>query len=408
MKKTFISSAVLALAFPAAAFALSMPTLAPVPASVDADTYTLKIYTKPGAKVTVIGGPADIAPKTDGQEGDVKDGIVMMEVGLSQNTDNVFSINAALDTETSEAATFTVKESAGGSAAKAGVTSEDKILSFDPLPDVVYGVTYEVTGSTSPDTYVYFTRQDTDALVAKVKSNAAGTFRVKVPLRVNETNRINASAEGAKGGTVVQLVFKVLPAMEPAESRMEVKDPEKHQPLPFKDAQTHWGESYIRTLYERGVINGKTLDRFDPDGLMTRAELTKVAMNAFGYELPTEVTEDPFIDVPKGSWFAVFVQAAKNAGVITGFEDGFHPNAYINRAAALKILLTAAGFKPSSDAAGFKDVAKNEWFAGYVAFAKKSGVVSGYKDGTFRPDGTITRAEVAKIVTVLLSLKNNQ
>ncbi|MBN1258346.1 hypothetical protein JXA05_01170, partial [Candidatus Peregrinibacteria bacterium] len=70
-----------ALAFPAGVFALSAPTVDSVPESVNADVYTLKIHTEQGAKVTVVGGPSDLAPVTDGADGDALDGVVQVMVG---------------------------------------------------------------------------------------------------------------------------------------------------------------------------------------------------------------------------------------------------------------------------------------------------------------------------------------
>ncbi|MDZ4216826.1 MAG: S-layer homology domain-containing protein, partial [Candidatus Gracilibacteria bacterium] len=67
--------------------------------------------------------------------------------------------------------------------------------------------------------------------------------------------------------------------------------------LPFEDAQGHWAKDYIKELYQKQIISGKTLSTFAPDEPITRAELTKIALNAFQVQLPKSIDEIPFADV---------------------------------------------------------------------------------------------------------------
>lgn len=88
-----------------------------------------------------------------------------------------------------------------------------------------------------------------------------------------------------------------------------------------------------------------------------------------------------------------------NRGIITGYADGsFRPDNGINRAEFIKLLV--AGFKSSElrvDTNCFRDV-KDEWFSSYVCAAKRLGWIEGYGDNTFRPDLMINRAEAMKIL----------
>ena len=90
--------------------------------------------------------------------------------------------------------------------------------------------------------------------------------------------------------------------------------------------------------------------------------------------------------------------------MVGGYADGtFSPDAPINRAEAMKILLE--GYDPYDDSAadaGFSDVASDAWYAPYVNYAAANNIVSGYEDGTFGSDKNITRGEVAKVVSLLL------
>lgn len=186
----------------------------------------------------------------------------------------------------------------------------------------------------------------------------------------------------------------------------------------FRDIVGHWAQSYITAIANMGIVSGKTALSFAPDDQITRAELTKVAVNAFNVHVSPSVTETPFIDVATDAWYAPYVKAAKDAGVVEGFAGGgFSPNVPISRAEALKILIEAAGFEDVYDnyqtnyasKAGwyyvfFPDVQIGQWYSKYVAYAKDFGIVSGYSNGDFKPGNFITRAEVAKVVTKILDL----
>ncbi len=86
--------------------------------------------------------------------------------------------------------------------------------------------------------------------------------------------------------------------------------------------------------------------------------------------------------------------------VIKGYNDGtFRPDNSVNRAELLKILVSGAGYSPSSSKYNscFPDV-KKDWYAPYVCFAKEKGWVNGYSDGTFRPDQAVNKVEAIKML----------
>ena len=189
-------------------------------------------------------------------------------------------------------------------------------------------------------------------------------------------------------------------------------------PVLFTDIQNHWAEDYIKQLASSGVVNGKNEYSFSPDEFITRAELTKIAVNAFGFN-SADADQSPFRDVKADTWFAPYVQSAKENGLIQGYNQHyFRPNEVINRAEALKILLEAGSFDNLFDYYNenyankndwwyvfFIDVPIGEWYSHYVAYAKDASVIGGYEDGTFKPANNITRAEVAKMVMKILELK---
>gem|GEM_PF-3137947 len=90
----------------------------------------------------------------------------------------------------------------------------------------------------------------------------------------------------------------------------------------------------------------------------------------------------------------------KDRGIINGYSDGtFKPDKTVNRAELLKILVEGKGVTPDANQYGncFKDV-KTEWFAPYVCYAKEQGWVTGYSDGNFRPAQTVNKVESLKML----------
>ncbi len=94
----------------------------------------------------------------------------------------------------------------------------------------------------------------------------------------------------------------------------------------------------------------------------------------------------------------------KSKGIVKGYDDGtFLPDTTINRAEFMKIIIGAAILDPQGSGC-FTDV-KDEWFAKYICEAKNKGYVSGYPDGTFKPDLNISVVEASKIVVKAFGLK---
>jgi hypothetical protein len=198
--------------------------------------------------------------------------------------------------------------------------------------------------------------------------------------------------------------------------------------MAFTDIAGHWAQSYIEDIASKGIVSGKTSTKFAPDDNITRAELTKIAVealfddntieNCLSEKLQPDWSYVFFKDVPISAWYAKYVCVAKDKGIVSGISGEFKPDLSITRAETLKILLVAAGFndinqnfsanytsKPGWTFVSFPDALIGEWYAKYVAYAKDKNVIGGYSDGTFRPGNSITRAEVAKIVTKILDLK---
>ncbi len=106
----------------------------------------------------------------------------------------------------------------------------------------------------------------------------------------------------------------------------------------------------------------------------------------------------PFADVAKGSWYYEGVRYAYENGLMSGTGEGTSsPDLPTSRGMLVTILYRLAG-SPAAGSASFTDVAKGQWYADGVAWASANGVVSGYPDGSFRPNDTITREQMAAIL----------
>ncbi len=167
----------------------------------------------------------------------------------------------------------------------------------------------------------------------------------------------------------------------------------------FTDVTGHWAHDYITELYADGIVSGKSANVFAPDETTTRAELTKMVLLAFEYDVPESVAESGFDDVDANEWYAPYIVKAKELGLVEGYEDGtFKPNQEVNRVEALKIILSASELEITGGEMEFDDTTAGAWYEKFVAYAQFKNIVGGYGDGTFAPSNSITRAECAKML----------
>jgi len=196
----------------------------------------------------------------------------------------------------------------------------------------------------------------------------------------------------------------------------------------FSDVTGHWIEP-ITTFLSRvwnddagtPLLQGYLVTKdgveqrmFAPNKPITRYELLRFAFMSKCVDLVRDVQDVPlrFTDVSKTAFLTGdaalkrrVVYTAADLGITLGYRDGtFKPDVELTRAEALKILILTAGLPPVSGGPGltFSDVKPDAWYAPYVERAVYDGFISGFPDGTFRPDAKITRAEALKVLYVLL------
>ncbi len=168
----------------------------------------------------------------------------------------------------------------------------------------------------------------------------------------------------------------------------------------FTDIAGHWAERYIKYLAEKGCIEGfpgiNGTREFRPNQEMTRAQLVKILIACEGgTDISTPATP-PFSDVPVTHFAAGYIAEAKRLGFISGYPDGtFKPDQTIIRVEGLKMILLKK-FLASKIIGGsmdFTDTIKGQWYEKYVAFAQLKGFVTGYLDSTGKPTGKFGPAD---------------
>lgn len=148
--------------------------------------------------------------------------------------------------------------------------------------------------------------------------------------------------------------------------------------------------------YEDGTVR--------PQGNITRAEVATIFFRLLTDEVREEYwsTESGYSDVSSSDWYNNAISTLSNLGVITGYEDGtFRPNASISRAEFVTIATRFFDYTAEYEGT-FSDVSYSSWYADFVQAAVDMGLVNGYENGTFRPNASITRAEAVAIVNRVL------
>ena len=138
-----------------------------------------------------------------------------------------------------------------------------------------------------------------------------------------------------------------------------------------------------------------------PNGSITRAEVSTILFRLLSDKTRDEyfTTESSFTDVKAGAWYNNSIATLEKAGVIVDTAKGgaFRPNEAITRAELAAMLAQFSDAKPVKGVK-FSDVSSEHWAYEAIAIAAKMGWIEGYPDGTFRPDATITRAEMMTLV----------
>ncbi|MBC8123022.1 MAG: S-layer homology domain-containing protein [Gemmatimonadaceae bacterium] len=180
------------------------------------------------------------------------------------------------------------------------------------------------------------------------------------------------------------------------------------QAADFGDIQGYWAQPYVSTLADRQVIGGFPDGSFRPSAPITRAQFAAIAAKALNLGAGSGGGGGSFNDVPSSYWAARAISAVSGSGLVTGFPDGsFRPEEKITRAQALVILSKSLRENPANtNALGkYEDAqAVPDWARDSVSKAANAGIIVNFPNtGEIEPNRLATRGEVAALMYQTLS-----
>lgn len=178
----------------------------------------------------------------------------------------------------------------------------------------------------------------------------------------------------------------------------------------FLDTANHWSNTELKFAAAHLLVEGYPDGNFRPEGTVTRAEFVAMLVRAMGLEVKGGATH--FVDVPATQWYAGYVKAAVDAGLVKGVDAlHFNPNGNITREQMMALLgraVTKAGVAKAGTLGQFIDAnALSDWAVADTQAAVGAGLVKGMpQEGglALNPAKTATRAEAAAILARLFGI----
>ena len=270
---------------------------------------------------------------------------------------------------------------------------------------IIYTITYVLNGGTNHDDNPATYTVESSTIMLGAPSREGSTFNRWTP-----TDSIPAGSTGNKtftaswtttgggggGGGPTVITDNPPPQAETVEEEETIE--EEEVPLAELDIENHFA-----------YIIGYEDDTVRPQNYITRAEVSTIFFRLLTLESREEIwskTND-FPDVDANSWYNNAISTLTNGGILQGYPDGtFRPKATITRA---ELATIAVRFQYNGDISSFPagldsftDIS-GHWAENYIKLASELGYVSGYPDGSFRPNAPISRAEVATLLNNVLN-----
>ena len=172
----------------------------------------------------------------------------------------------------------------------------------------------------------------------------------------------------------------------------------KNENKTFGDTRNHWAGSSIAKAIKLRIVSGYEDSTFRPNAPVSRAEFAAMIVRAFG--LPPSASSAAFTDTGS-NWAAGSIGALAEKGVVTGYADGsFKPNDTISRAEMVAIIARIVNLSAISTGtpASFADLSGNYWAANAIKQAAAARLVQGVSDSLFAPGSSVTRAEAVTLI----------
>ena len=162
-------------------------------------------------------------------------------------------------------------------------------------------------------------------------------------------------------------------------------------------AEDHWAYSWVDYMHGKGYIHGYPDGTYRPDQNITRAEFVTILNYVLNSRNPAN---KDFTDVTSEDWFYDQIQWAAGAGYLSGYSDGSaKPNQYITREEAAVVVSKAYHLKVNESGEDYTDTDKaSDWALPFIKTLTNNAILNGDGNGTFRPKDNILRAEVAVMI----------
>ncbi|MCH5210681.1 MAG: S-layer homology domain-containing protein [Oscillospiraceae bacterium] len=160
----------------------------------------------------------------------------------------------------------------------------------------------------------------------------------------------------------------------------------------------------INDEYTKPYASGYEDGSFRPDNNITRAELAAmIARLINGDDIPATYSSS-FFDVPADIWYNKYVGYLEAYNVLSGYEDGsFRPENPVTRGEICAVITRAQRYDLISVDGMFTDVTAADWAKDYITTLARLSIVTGYVDGSFLPYGQLTRAEAVTMINNVLA-----
>jgi predicted DNA-binding antitoxin AbrB/MazE fold protein len=173
------------------------------------------------------------------------------------------------------------------------------------------------------------------------------------------------------------------------------------------DIKGHWAEGTITSWMNRDLAVGYGDGTFRPEVKVDRQEFTALVNRSFGFVEPGIIQ---YTDVAQNNWSYLDIARATKAGYVSGYPDGtFKPKKKMSRQEVAEVIVKLLGLKASTSVNLYTDVKSiPAWSKGAISAVKDHEIMAGYKDGTFRPLQSVTRAEAIVVLDRALKIKAEQ
>ena len=223
----------------------------------------------------------------------------------------------------------------------------------------------------------------------------------------DETGRvIHTHTEKQQAGQKVTFKAPELPGYKiVGESEIEIVVGDKNTKVNFEYVRDDMAvDPVMHVQYLKGYPDSS----IGADGVITRAEAAAILYRLMNDPNKYATQNSTFKDVNSTDWFAQSVEYLAKLGVITGYEDGtFRPNNNISRAEFAVIIARFSNLQPTNDGGKFADVSDDFWAKPWINAVEQRGWIGGFPDGSYKPSASITRAQVASVVNRMQGRKVN-